>query len=48
MNEKLQQLSKRSEVVLFPEAEHGFFYGVGSVQQKEALTELEPFLERYG
>lgn len=47
MSEKLQQLSKRSEVVLFPEAEHGFFYGVGSPLQQEALTVLEPFLESY-
>ncbi|MBD2862358.1 alpha/beta hydrolase family protein [Paenibacillus oceani] len=47
MSEKLQRLSKRSEVVLFPEAEHGFFYGVGSPLQQEALTVLEPFLESY-
>ncbi|WP_158606407.1 alpha/beta hydrolase [Paenibacillus ginsengarvi] len=47
MSEKLKRLSKRSEVVLFPEAEHGFFYGIGSPQQQQALTVLEPFLESY-
>ncbi|TNJ63946.1 alpha/beta hydrolase [Paenibacillus hemerocallicola] len=47
MSGELQRLSKRSEVVLFPEAEHGFFYGIGSPLQQEALTVLEPFLESY-
>lgn len=48
MSGKLQKHGKHADVVLFPEAEHGFFYGVDSEHQQEALKVLEPFLERYG
>ncbi|GAA3412282.1 alpha/beta hydrolase [Paenibacillus hodogayensis] len=47
MSDKLKGYGKRSEVRLFPDAEHGFFYGVNNPQQREALTVLEPFLASY-
>lgn len=47
MNDKLEQYGKKGEVILFPQAEHGFFYGLKNQQQQEALRVLEEFLERY-
>lgn len=47
LSEQLQQFGKYSEVVLFPEAEHGFFYGVDSGLQQEALVVLQSFISRY-
>ena len=46
MKEKLIQHGKQAEVVLFPEAEHGFFYGLSTEQQLEALSVLERYLEQ--
>ncbi|GAA3406909.1 alpha/beta hydrolase [Paenibacillus hodogayensis] len=48
MGERLLQAGKYAKVVLLPEAEHGFFYGVSGPHQLEGLAVLEPFLERYG
>lgn len=48
MDEKLKRAGSASEVVLFPEAEHGFFYDVHTEHQRQALAVLEPFLQRYG
>ncbi|MBP1996118.1 alpha/beta hydrolase [Paenibacillus eucommiae] len=48
MDEKLKQAGSASEVILFPEAEHGFFYDVKTEHQRQGLTVLEPFLLRYG
>lgn len=47
MSEKLKRFGKRSDVTLFPEAEHGFFYDVASPLQREALAVLEAFLAVY-
>ncbi len=47
LEKEIKQQGSYAETVLFPEAEHGFFYGVTSKQQQEALSKLEAFLARY-
>ena len=47
LEKEIKQHGSYAETVLFPEAEHGFFYGVTSKQQQEALSILEAFLARY-
>ena len=48
MDAKLKQAGNHSKVILFPEAEHGFFYDVKTEHQQQALAVLEPFIQRYG
>lgn len=48
MSEKLKQFGHRAEVMLFPEAEHGFFYLLRSELQLKALPVLEQFVKSYG
>ncbi|MBP1994287.1 alpha/beta hydrolase [Paenibacillus eucommiae] len=47
MSDKLKYFGKRADVVLFPEAEHGFFYHLRSDLQLEALAVLEAYMESY-
>ncbi|MDF2671279.1 MAG: nlhH 5 [Paenibacillus sp.] len=47
MSDRLKLLGKRADVVLIPEAEHGFFYFLRSEQQLEALAVLEAYIESY-
>jgi acetyl esterase/lipase len=47
MAEKLKSYKKRAEVILFPEARHGFFYELKTEEQKQALNRLEQFISSY-
>lgn len=47
MKDKLEGHGKKVQVVLFPEAEHGFFYSLSSEIQKEALAVMESFVANY-
>lgn len=47
MSEKIKSYGRRAEVIMFPDAEHGFFYGLRSELQLQALLDLEKFIESY-
>ncbi|MEF3304745.1 alpha/beta hydrolase [Paenibacillus sp. GYB003] len=46
MCDKLRAAGATSDVVLYPEAAHGFFYDVVNALQKQALDEMDRFLAR--
>lgn len=45
MSDKLRSAGVASEVVLYPDAAHGFFYDVANDLQKQAVLVMERFLE---
>jgi acetyl esterase/lipase len=47
LSEQLKQFNSHTEIVTFPEANHGFFYELKTDVQKQALSILENFIERY-